>query len=247
MTEPTSLESPVGDRPVALVTGSRTGIGRHLAEHLLRAGYLVEGCSRSAAAWGDDWEPTRYVHHLLDVGDEAQVKAMMSDIQRRRGRLDVAINNAGIASMNHALLTPATTMEGLLRTNLLGTALVCREAAKLMRRRHFGRIINMGTIAVPLELEGEAIYAATKSAVVTYTRIFAREVAEFGITCNVIGPTPVETDLVRSVPREKLQAILDRLAIHRFGTMDDVANVVDFFLRPESSAITGQVIYLGGA
>lgn len=237
------IERTGSAQPVALITGTRTGIGRHLAHHLLESGYLVEGCSRGAAEWTADG----YTHHLADVADEAAVKRMVTSIQRRQGRLDVLINNAGIASMNHALLMPTAKVEELFRTNLLGTALLCREAAKLMRRRTYGRIVNFGTIAVPLELEGEAIYAATKSAVLTYTRILARELAEFGITCNVVGPTPIETDLIRSVPREKLDAILDRLAIKRFGTMEDVANVVEFFLRPESNAITGQVIYLGGA
>jgi 3-oxoacyl-[acyl-carrier protein] reductase len=232
----------VTEQPVALITGTRKGIGRHLAEHLLVCGYRVEGCSRQDA----DWSADGYTHHCADVGDEAQVKQMVSSIQRRHGRLDVLINNAGIAAMNHVLLTPASTIEQLFRTNLLGTALVCREAAKIMRRRHYGRIVNMGSVAVPLELEGEAIYAASKSAVVTYTKILARELAEFGITCNVVGPTPIETDLIRSVPAEKLEGIAQRLAIKRMGAFEDVTNVIDFFLRPESSAITGQVIYLGG-
>ncbi len=230
------------ESPVALVTGTRKGIGRFLAEHLLACGYVVEGCSRQEPGWS----AAGFTHHCADVTDEAQVKQMMGSIQRRHRRLDVVVNNAGIASMNHVLLTPVSTIESLFRTNLLGTALICREAVKLMRARRFGRIVNMGSVAVPLELEGEAIYAATKSAVVTYSRILAREVAPFGITCNVVGPSPVDTDLIRSVPAEKLDEIVQRLATRQFGTPEDVANVVDFFIRPASSAITGQVIYLGG-
>lgn len=231
------------EQPVALVTGTRKGIGRHLAEFLLARGYRVEGCSRGPA----EWEAEGYTHHCADVGDEAQVQQMMGAIRRQRRRLDVLINNAGIAAMNHVLLTPAATIEQLLRTNIVGTALVCREAAKIMRQRRYGRIVNLGSVAVPLELEGEAIYAASKAAVVTYTRILARELAEFGITANVVGPSPIATDLIRGVPAEKLDALAQRLTVKRFGTLDDVANVVEFFIRPESSAITGQVIYLGGA
>jgi len=97
-----------------------------------------------------------------------------------------------------------------------------------------------------LLLEGEAIYAASKSAVVTFSQILARELAEFGITCNVVAPAPMETDLIRNVPPEKIDAIVNRLAIKRLGRFEDVANVIDFFVKPESGYVTGQVIYLGG-
>lgn len=232
----------MSDREVVLITGTRKGLGRYLAEHFVRKGALVEGCSRTAP----DWELENYTHHCLDVADEAQVKAMLSSIQRRHGRLDILINNAGVAAMNHALLTPAATLDQIMATNFRGAFLVCREGAKLMQRRRYGRIVNVSTVAVPLLLEGEAIYAASKSALVTFTQILARELADFGITCNVVAPAPMETDLTRNVPPEKIDAILSRLAIKRLGRFEDVANVVDFFVKPESDSVTGQVIYLGG-
>ena len=228
--------------PVALVTGARKGIGRRLAEHFLGQGLRVEGCSREPA----DWEAAGYTHHCLSVSDEAAVKAMFADIQKRHGRLDILVNNAGIASMNHVLLTPDATAARILDTNFRGTFLMCREAAKLMRRRKFGRIVNLSTIAVPMQLEGESLYAASKGAVETFSRVLARELAEFGITVNVVGPTPIETDLIRNVPKDKIAGILQRLAVKRLGRFEDVINVVDFFVRPESDYITGQVLYLGG-
>lgn len=230
------------DQEVVLITGTRKGIGRYLAEHFVCKGALVEGCSRAAP----DWELENYTHHRLDVADETQVKAMLSSIQKRHGRLDILINNAGIASMNHVLLTPAATVDRIMATNFRGVFLMCREAAKLMQRRRYGRIVNLSTIAVPMRLEGESIYAASKSAVVTFSQILAREIADFGITCNVVAPTPIETDLIRGVPQEKIDSIVNRLAIKRLGRFEDVANVIDFFVRPESDYITSQVIYLGG-
>jgi 3-oxoacyl-[acyl-carrier protein] reductase len=131
-------------------------------------------------------------------------------------------------------------------TNFRGTFLVCRESAKLMQKRRYGRIINFGTVALPLRLEGEAIYAASKSAVVAFTQVLAFELGSFGITCNVIGPTPIDTDLIRGIPKAKIDEIIGRLAVKRLGKLEDVANVVDFFMKSESDFVTGQVIYLGG-
>jgi len=106
--------------------------------------------------------------------------------------------------------------------------------------------VNLTTVAVPMRLEGEAIYAASKAAVEMLTRVLARELAPMGITCNAVGPTPIETDLIRGIPRAKIDRLVASQAIPRLGQPADVANVIDFYLRPESDFITGQVIYLGG-
>jgi 3-oxoacyl-[acyl-carrier protein] reductase len=232
----------MSEREVVLITGARKGIGRFLAEHFVKKGAFVEGCSREQP----DWELENYTHHLVDVADEAQVRTMISSIQKHHGRLDIVINNAGIAAMNHILLTPAATVDRIMATNFRGTFLICRESAKLMKKRKYGRIVNISTIAVPMHLEGEAIYAASKSAVTTLSQILARVLAEFGITCNVVGPSPIETDLIRAVSPDKINRIVSRLAIKRLGRFEDVANAIDFFVRPESDYITGQVIHLGG-
>jgi 3-oxoacyl-[acyl-carrier protein] reductase len=225
-----------------LITGTRKGIGRYLAHYYAERGFVVEGCSRKKA----DWEFSNYNHHIVDVTDETQVKQMLSSVLKQHGRLDVAINNAGIAAMNHILLTPETTAARIMDTNLKGTFLVCRECAKVMKKNRYGRIVNFSTVAVPMNLEGEAVYAASKGAVVTFTKVIARELAEFGITCNVVGPTPIRTDLIRAVPSEKIERIVNSLAIKRLGQLEDIANVIDFFIKPESDYVTGQVVYLGG-
>ena len=227
---------------VVVVTGARKGIGRALAEHFLSCGDTVVGLSRDAS----DLEQPSYRHLRADVCSEDEIRTAFGEIRRAFGRLDILINNAGVAAMNHALLTPMETVDRILGTNVGGTFLLCREGAKLMQRRRVGRIVNFGSVADPLRLEGEAIYAASKAAVVSLTRVLAREFAEYGITVNAISPTPVATDLIRSVPSEKIDRLVARQAIRRLGEFRDIVNVVDFFVRPESDFVTGQVLTLGG-
>ncbi len=230
------------DAPVTLITGSRKGIGRYLAEYFLEKGHRVYGCSRQPM----DAPLAGYTHIEADVTEETQVRAVVSAVRRATGRIDNLINNAGIASMNHSMLTPYSTVNSVLQTNLVGTFLFCREAAKVMQAARYGRIVNFSSVAVPLRLEGEAAYAASKAAVGTLTEVLAREYGPLGITVNAVGPTPVETDLIRSVPKDKIDAIVAQQAVQRLGTFEDVANVIDFFLSPESGFVTGQTIYLGG-
>jgi 3-oxoacyl-[acyl-carrier protein] reductase len=230
------------EQPVTLITGTRKGIGRFLVDHYMQRGHVVVGCSRKPLT---DTIPG-YEHFCIDIADEGAVKSMMIAIRRKYGRLDHLINNAGIASMNHFLLTPAETVMRIYQTNVVGTFLCCREGSKVMKDRKFGRIVNFSSAATPLKLAGEAVYASSKAAVVNLTGVLAHELGGYGITINTVGPTPIPTDLIGGVPPEKIQNLINRQAVRRVGTFEDVANVVDFFLRPESDFITGQVIYLGG-
>ena len=228
--------------PVTLITGTRKGIGRFLAEHYVRQGHRVVGCSRAEI----DWTLDGYTHYVADVADEKAVRDLFADVRRKYDRLDHVINNAGVASMNHSLLTPVSTVHHVLDTNVVGTFLVSREAAKLMQNHRYGRIVNFTTLAVPLKLAGEAVYVASKAAVLSLTQVLARELVELGITVNAVGPGPVDTDLIRAVPKEKIERLVAQQAVRRIGTFEDIANVVDFFLKPESSFITGQCLFLGG-
>jgi 3-oxoacyl-[acyl-carrier protein] reductase len=217
-------------------------LGRFLAEHYLTHGDTVVGCSRSAGTI----EHASYVHHQLDVTDESAVAKLFGDVRQRLNGLDVLINNAGAASMNAFMLTPVSSIRRILDINFVGAAILAHGAVRLLRRSEAARIVNVTTIAVPLRLEGEAIYAASKSAVETFTRILAREIGPMGITCNAVGPSVISTQLTQGVPPEKLNRLIRGQSVPRQATAADVANVVDFFLKPESGLITGQIVYLGG-
>ncbi len=227
---------------VIIITGTRKGIGRYLAEQYLAEGDKVYGCSRR----NTDLEHPNYSHTNLDVSNEADVMAFVRNVYKENKHIDVLINNAGCAAMNHFLLTPYTTAQRVFNTNFMGTFLMCREVAKYMVKAKSGRIVNYSTVAVALNLHGELVYSASKAAVEQLTRVLADEIGSSGITVNAVGPTPIDTDLIKGVPADKLQDLLNHQCIKRFGKFEDVKNVIDFYLRPESDFITAQTIYLGG-
>ena len=227
---------------VIVITGTRKGIGRFLSEYYLSKGYIVAGCSRSES----NLSHSNYSHYILDVSDETTVRKMITDVYKQHCRIDFLINNAGIASMNHSLFTPGSTIEKVLSTNVIGTFLFSREVAKIMVKQKSGRIINFTTIASPLDLAGEAIYASSKAAVEKFTKVFSKEIADYNITVNAIGPSPIKTDLIKNISEDKMNKLLEKQAIHQFGTFEDICNITDFFLKDESIRITGQIIYLCG-
>lgn len=225
-----------------LITGSSRGLGKALAEHYLENGDIVHGCARSEGQIDHD----NYYHHKLDVSSAEQVTRFFYTLRKEVRQLDAIINNAGVASMNAFALTPIESFQKIFDINVQGTFLFCQKALGLLKKSPNPRIINMSTVAVPLQLEGESIYAASKSAVETLTRIIAREYGDFGITCNAIGPSPIDTSLIQGVSKDKIAKLIKRQAIRKMATEDDVINLTDFFLRPESNMISGQVIYIGG-
>jgi len=231
------------DVPVMLITGTRTGIGRYLAEYYVAKPFRVIGVSRGET----DLRAENYRHFCLDVRDERTVKDMFSAVRATYRRLDILVNNAGVNPVGPALLTPLHSAARAFETNCLGTFLLSREAAKLMSRNSFGRIINFSSMAVRHEVAGEAVYTATKAAVTAFSRVFAKEVYKLGITCNVVAPSAIDTTLSHAVDQHALREVLRRNAIPDYGRLSDISNSIDWLIRPESQAITGQVIFLGGA
>jgi 3-oxoacyl-[acyl-carrier protein] reductase len=225
-----------------MITGTSRGIGKALVEHFLTLGDTVIGVSRSES----DITSNNYHHYLADVSTEADAKCVFASVKKQLGTLDVLINNAGIARMNAFALTPINNVQEIMNTNFMGTFIFCQKAINLLRKSPNGRIINLSTVAVPLNLAGEAAYAASKSAVETLTRIMAKEIGSLGITCNAIGPSPIATQLISGVGEDKINKLIQQQAIKKMAKVEDVTNIVDFYLQPSSHMVTGQILYLGG-
>jgi len=231
------------DKPVMIITGTRKGIGKYLAKYYSEKGFIIVGCSRNNL----DFELNNYKHYCLDVSDETSVKKMFNEVRKKYRRLDVLINNAGVNyALSPILLVPFESALETIRINILGTFLFMREAIKIMKKNSFGRIINFGSMAIKHEVKGEAIYTASKAAIISLTRVVAKEIYGYGITCNVLSPSAINTDLMKNIDRGALEDILARNAIPNEGNLQDISNLIDCLIKSESAAITGQTVWLGG-
>jgi 3-oxoacyl-[acyl-carrier protein] reductase len=224
--------------PSALITGTSQGLGRALAERLLADGWIVHGFARGAQTLTHE----RFRAHVVDVTDENAVRAAVATVAEA-GRIDLLVNNAGAASMNALLLTPGETAERLMRVNYLGTFHCLQAVSKVMVRQRAGRIINLTTVAVPLSLEGEAAYVASKAAVEALTKVAAKELASQGVRVIAAGFGPVDTALTRAVPGGKLAEINQRIGRPEGTT---APQAVDFLvaLIGDASVPSGSVRYL---
>lgn len=222
-----------------LITGASSGLGKHIAVAALAEGWQVIGIARTPPPDNPGFD---FVS--LDVSDAPAVARFFKTL---RGR-DIwgLVNAAGIASMNLAVTTPAQTMARIVGVNLLGTMYCSVEAAKLFARRKEGRIVNFSTIAVPLAIAGESVYAASKAGVETFSRCLARELAALGVTVNVIAPGPVSTPLLAGLGQEKIRAVIERQIIPRQATPDDIWRLLRFILSDDSAMLTGETLHVGG-
>lgn len=228
---------------VVLVTGARRGVGKFIVEHFLSHGATVVGFSRTP----EDVEPPANYHPVVvDVADADSVQRGFEFIRKSFQKVDIVVNNAAVLTSQYAMIMGASSAKSMVDTNLFGTFLVSREAAKLMKRSKWGRIINIGSMAASLDPVGDSVYAATKAAVSTLANIMAKEFAPINVTCNTLGITAIETDMLAQLPREKINAVVAALPLPRFAVQDDILNVIDFFSSERSSYISGQTIFLGG-
>jgi len=223
--------------PTALITGTSQGLGLALAERLLADGWTVYGFARGAQTLV---HPS-FTVYTVDITDELSVRAAVATIAEG-GRIDLLINNAAAASLNAFLLTPAAVAERLMRVNYLGTFHCLQAVGKVMVRQRAGRIVNVTTVAVPLSLEGEAAYVASKAAVEALTKVAAKELAHSGVIVSAVGFGPIDTALTRAVPKAALAKINDAIGRPQGTTL---AAAVDFLLAHLHSADAGRIDDLG--
>jgi 3-oxoacyl-[acyl-carrier protein] reductase len=237
---------------VALVTGASRGIGRAIALRLAGDGASVfvnfvrdrtaaeEAVQRIRAAGGEARELA------FDVTDEAAVRAAIEGICKDGPNLDILVNNAGLSIDNLVLRLKPEEWSNVLDVNLRGTFHCTKAALRPMLRARYGRIVNMGSVIGSMGNAGQAAYAAAKAGIVGFTKATAREVASRGITVNTVAPGFIETDMVGHLPEARRSEYLSVIPAGRFGTAEEVADVVGFLVRRESGYITGQVVGING-
>ena len=210
-----------------------------MSERLLADGWVVHGFARGPQSLTHE----HFHAHAVDVTDEAAVRSEVAAVAAS-GRIDVLINNAGSAALNAFLLTPGKVAENLMRVNYLGTFHCLQAVGKVMVRQRGGLVINLTTVAVPLSLEGEAAYVASKAAVEALTKVAAKELASQGVRVIALGLGPVDTKLTRAVPKAALAKINGAIGRPEGTTM---AQAVEFIVArigaPDLKS--GSVEYLG--
>lgn len=231
-------------QPVTLITGTSRGIGKSLAEYYLKNGHIVIGCSRG----NTDIAHTNYIHFNADISNEKEIFPIFTYIKKNFGKLDNLVNNAGISAISLGVLTSTDLFENVIKVNAVGTFIFIREAAKIMIKNNYGRIVNFTSAVMESTLSGMIPYLSSKAVVELMTKSFADELAPYKITVNAVGPAATSTDMLHTfVSDEKYNSMIaNDFMIKENSTIDDITNVVDFFLSKNSNHITAQVIYLCG-
>lgn len=230
------------DKQITLITGTSKGIGQALKEYYISQNHFVIGCSRTKI---DDIEGS-YKHFTIDICNEQEILEIFKVIKKEYKKIDNLINNAGIIATNLAMLTPIDVLDNVINTNYRAAYIFSIESAKLMKKNKYGRIVNFSSISVPMHQMGELVYASSKSAVEMMSKILSKELAHYGITVNVVAPSLTETEMTKDFNEHQIEQVFDKLAIKQYSSFNDIINVIDFYLSPKSSMITGQTIYLGG-
>ena len=222
-----------------IVTGASRGLGQAIAERLIERGEEVIGLAR-------DTSGLKINAIECDVSDYASVKNASKEVKRMKKPVKAFINAAGVASMNMAVTTDESTVQKLIQTNLVGTIYCCQLFAPIMLRQKQGCFVNFSTIAVALALKGESVYAASKAGVESFSRTFAREMADFNVRVNCIAPGPIRTDLLRGITDTQIEKITSQQVIQKQFKKSDVADLVELLLDEKASSLSGQVLNVGG-
>ncbi|HTO08208.1 MAG TPA: 3-oxoacyl-[acyl-carrier-protein] reductase [Myxococcota bacterium] len=237
---------------VALVTGGSRGIGRAIAIELARAGAQVvftyvanpEAARETEKAIAEAGGSGKAVR--CDVADHEAVEALVAGILQEHKRIDVAVNNAGIARDQLILRMKPEDFDAVIATNLRGAWSVCRAVAKPMLKQRFGRIINLSSVVAGMGNPGQSNYAASKGGLEALTRSLAREIGSRNVTVNAVAPGFIDTDMTKDLPEQAKAVLVERIPLGRLGTGEDVAGAVRFLASDAASYVTGQVIHVNG-
>jgi len=235
-----------------VVTGGSKGIGRAICKVFARLGTTVYfnfqsqeesglETAREIEAAGGISVPVR-----VDVSHETEVADFFKKISDETGRVDVLVNNAGIAKDGLLLRMKEKDWDDVIRVNLKGTFNCTKAAARLMLKQRYGRIINITSVVGVTGNSGQANYAASKAGIIGLTKSAARELASRGITVNAIAPGFIKTDMTAALFEKTESAILSQIPLARAGTPEDVAGVAVFLASESADYITGQVIHVNG-
>ncbi|MDD6255608.1 MAG: SDR family oxidoreductase [Eubacteriales bacterium] len=235
-----------------VVTGGSRGIGKSVTEAFAAAGYRValiyasrrkeaEKTAESLRERGTD-----AVAYLCDVSDAGQVRRVSDEITQRFGRIDVLVNNAGIAQIKLFTDTDENDWNRIMGVNAGGIYNMCRAIVPQMISRKNGRIINMSSMWGISGASCEVIYSASKAAVIGFTKALAKELGPSGITVNCIAPGVIDTEMNAELDDETRKELTDEIPLERFGAPEDVAGAVLFLASDQASYITGQVLGVDG-
>lgn len=245
------MSGPLTDQ-VALVTGASRGIGRGIARHLAAlgartyVGYVRDADAARAAVAEIEAGGGRAEAVAFDVADVEASASAIAGVVKAAGRLDVLVNNAGMAIDNLLLRLKPEEWDQVVAVNLRGTFGCTRAAARTMLRAHYGRIINITSVVGVMGNAGQAAYAAAKAGIIGFTKSMARELASRQVTVNAVAPGLIETEMTAYLFEDRRSEYLQLIPVGRLGTVDEVAELVGFLARREAGYITGQVIGING-
>ncbi|HEX9218691.1 MAG TPA: 3-oxoacyl-[acyl-carrier-protein] reductase [Gemmatimonadales bacterium] len=233
---------------VAVVTGGTRGIGHDICRAFVEAGANVALCSRDGAAAEQTasglGQGTR--GYACDVGVSTQVEAFAKRVDKDFGHIDVLVNNAGFTKDNLLFLLTEADWDSVVDTNLKGTFLMTKYAARGMIKRRWGRVINITSVVGLNGNKGQSNYSASKAGIIGFTKSVAKELASRNVLVNAVAPGYVETELTQGISPEAKQYFLDNIPLGRLGQGPDIAAAVLFLASDLASYITGQVLVVDG-